>query len=140
MKSPIPKERLRVSNWIVQRLLSDCEGRCSVSRQLVYSPPGSLLSTRSTHGRLKMVARKLKAAIYECVLARGLCNAVASTGCLRGHYPAGGRNPCYLSSAQYGSSAQQLCVELRSANAAALVAKLGWRDTFGSREKRESDW
>jgi hypothetical protein len=27
MKSPIPKERLRVSDWIVQRLLSDCEGK-----------------------------------------------------------------------------------------------------------------
>jgi hypothetical protein len=27
MKSPIPKERLRVSNWIAPRLLSDCEGK-----------------------------------------------------------------------------------------------------------------
>ena len=79
MKSPVPKERLRVSNWIVRRLLSDCEGRSSVSRQLVYSPPGSLLSTRSTHGRLKMAARKLKTAIYKCVLAHGHCNAVTMT-------------------------------------------------------------
>ncbi len=31
-------------------------------------------------GRLKMVVRKLKAAIYECVLAHSLCNAVTSTG------------------------------------------------------------
>ena len=27
MKSPIPKERLRVSNWIVQKLLPNCEGK-----------------------------------------------------------------------------------------------------------------
>ena len=44
----------------------------------------------------------------------------------------------FVPPAQYGSSAQQLCVRLRSANAAALVAKVGWRDTFGSREKREA--
>jgi len=36
---------------------------------LVYSPPGSLLSTRSTHGRLKMAARKLKAACLRTVFA-----------------------------------------------------------------------
>ena len=54
--------------------------RCSVSRWLDDSPLGSLLSTRSTGGRLKMVVRKLKAAIYECVLAHSLCNAVTSTG------------------------------------------------------------
>ena len=91
------------------------------------------MSTRSTHGRLKMAARKLNA-IYKCVLAHGLCNAVTSTGCLRDHHSAGGRIPCYLSSSRlvslmprrlplaasvilcrqpkYGASARRVCVRL----------------------------
>ena len=100
MKSLIPKERLRVSNWIVRRLLSGLRRRVLGRPTATYSPLGSHLSTRSTHGRLKMVVRKLKAAIYKCVLARGLCKAVTSIGCLPDHHSAGGRIPYYLSSSR----------------------------------------
>ena len=158
MKSPIPKERLRVSNWIVRRLLSDCEGRSSVFRQLVYSPPGSLLSTRSTHGRLKMAARKLKAACLRTVFAM----QSLQPGACRTIIPPAGRFR-YLSSfrlvslmprrlplaasvilcrqSKYGASARQVCVRLPLGGGPALrnaepPKSDGWPKTIPSRGAR----
>ena len=50
-------------------------------------------------GRLKMVVRKVEAAMYKCVLAHSLRNAVTSTGSLRDIIRRRGI-PCYFSSSK----------------------------------------
>ena len=100
MKSSYSKRTTTRQQLDCPKTLSGLRRRVLGRPTATYSPLGSHLSTRSTHGRLKMVVRKLKAAIYKCVLARGLCKAVTSIGCLPDHHSAGGRIPYYLSSSR----------------------------------------
>ena len=104
-----------------------------------------------------MVVRKLKAAIYECVLAHSLCNAVTSTGPCGTPFRWGAdsvlaqflrllslmpRRPPLAASdipsrqPKYGASARQVCVRLRRPLGEGrgawrcLAPKPGCRNTF----------